>query len=67
MKHLDQIGETYWQHFCFAGRVGLVMFLCGLCAMAHAIYPKVFPHTASKCIDQLHKLLNERNSTDEKE
>lgn len=59
MKHLEAIGETYWQHLCFAGRFGLVLVLAGLCVIVHAIVPVWFETTGSEVVRGLGKLLDE--------
>jgi len=47
MGHLEEQGETYWQHFRhaigFAGVLFLLLFVC----LTHAIIPNVFTTTAS--------------------
>lgn len=61
MKHLDDVNETYWQHFRFAFRVGLILFITGVFVMIHAIYPNAFKSAGSDVIKYLHDILEERN------
>jgi hypothetical protein len=65
MKHLDEVGETYWQHFKFAAGMGLALFIAGICVMIHAILPTVFPNIGSIVIRHAHKRLDERNKGDD--
>lgn len=46
-EHPKSIGETYFQHLCFAGKFGLQMVIGGLACITHAIFPFLFKDTAS--------------------
>lgn len=61
MKHLDETGATYWEHFKFAIRIGFIMILAGIFTMIHAIYPNVMTTIASDVVKKLHALLNEKD------
>ncbi len=61
MKHLDDVNETYWQHFKFAFRIGLIFFITGVLVIIHAIYPNAFKSVGSDVIRHLHDILEERN------
>ena len=61
MKHLDEVGETYWQHFLFAMRFGIVMIIAGILLMVHAIFPNLFKSVGSDVVEHMHGILNERN------
>lgn len=61
MKHLDDVNETYWQHFKFASRIGLILIRAGMLVIIHAIYPNVFKTSGSDTIKKLHKTLEKRN------
>jgi len=54
LSHLEQAGETYFQHmrcaFSFAGR----MIWGGLCVLLHGVFPNVLCRKGSTCIEQLH-------------
>lgn len=61
MKHLDEIGITYWQHFRFAIHVGFVMFFAGILVMIHAVFPNFMKSIGSDVVRHLHEILNERD------
>lgn len=61
MKHLDDVGETYWQHFRFAFRIGLIFLITGVLVIAHAIYPNAFKNVGSNVVNYLHSKLEKRN------
>jgi hypothetical protein len=61
MKHLDDVNETYWQHFKFASMTGLVLIIAGVLVIVHAIYPNICKSVGSDVIRHLHKILEERN------
>ena len=61
MKHLDDVNETYWQHFRFAFRIGLIFILTGLAIIVHAIYPNAFKSIGSDVVKYLHKKLENRH------
>ena len=61
MSHLNEAGETYWQHFRFAGQFGIVMILVGLCIIVHAIVPQWFTNTGSEAIRAMAKVLDEED------
>lgn len=61
VKHLDDIGETWWQHFKFAFRVGVVLLITGVLIIIHAVYPNAFKSVGSDVIKHLHAILEERN------
>lgn len=65
MTHLDEVGETYWQHFKFAASIGLVMLIAGFLVVLHAIFPFAFKRTGSEVIKSLHDLLEDRNNDDD--
>jgi len=62
MKHLDDVNETYWQHFKFAFRIGLIFLITGVLVIAHAIYPNAFKSVGSKVVRYLHDELENRNN-----
>jgi len=60
MKHLEDIGETYWQHFAFAIRFGFVLLLTGILVMVHAIFPNVFKNVGNSVVKHAHAILEAR-------
>jgi len=65
MKHLDEIGATYWEHFKFAIRIGFVMIIAGILVMIHAFFPNFMRSVGSDVIRQLHAILNEGGDDDD--
>lgn len=53
-KHLQDVGETYDEHFVHAGRYGLVLIGAGLACLVHAVFPFLFERTGSQCISKLY-------------
>jgi len=56
MKHLDEVGETYCEHFKCAAKFGCVLFGLSIVCMIHAIVPCIFTETTS---ERLTKLIEE--------
>lgn len=48
--HPHSIGETYWQHLCYAWLTGLKMIFAGVLCIIHAIFPFLFPTAASSIL-----------------
>lgn len=46
-EHPHSIGETYFQHFCYAFKFGGQMVLGGFACILHAVFPFIFKKTAS--------------------
>ena len=59
MSHLEDIGETYWEHFRFAAQFGLVLVLVGLAVVVHAVLPGLFKDTGSQAIKAMAKVLED--------
>ena len=49
-KHPHSIGESYFQHLRFAFMFGVTMAWGGIACMLHAIFPFIFPKTASNIL-----------------
>ena len=58
--HPASVGETYWQHFKFAVKVFLSLLKAAFTCLIHAIFPPLFPKTASSEIRSLHADLEKR-------
>ena len=52
--HPASVGEDYAEHMAIATRFGFRMVAGGLAAIAHGIFPFLFPTTASRTITALH-------------
>lgn len=61
MKHLDEIGVTYWEHFKFAIRIGFIMILVGILTVIHAIFPNFMPSVATDAVKHLNAILNKKD------
>lgn len=59
-RHLDEVGETYSEHFLHAGSYGVTLFVAGLACLVHALLPFLFERTASDCIKSLHARMTAR-------
>jgi hypothetical protein len=59
-KHPSEIGETYFQHFCFAGRISWFAFQVAGFALIHAFFPFLFQKTASEMLQSLNNGINKR-------
>ena len=46
--HLDQVEETYFQHFKFAIWAAGVFLVLGIISLIHAVFPFVFIRTPDK-------------------
>lgn len=60
--HLREVGEAYFEHMRFAARVGAMMVAAGLACMLHALVPALCTRTASRTIERLHRILQERGA-----
>lgn len=47
-KHLEQVEETYWQHFKFAFWAGCVLFVLSIFSLVHAVFPFMFSRVPDK-------------------
>ena len=47
MGHLEEQGETYWQHFQLAIKFAFVLFLLSFVCLTHALIPNILTTTAS--------------------
>ena len=62
-SHLEEAGESYFQHMGFALSFSLKMFKAGFCVLVHAVFPELFKKTGSDCIATLHDqmVVNRKN------
>ena len=70
MKHLDEVGETYWQHFRAALAITGRLAIATHCQLLHAIFPFVKPPLGSDLktlIGFLQKRLEDTVQEDEDE
>jgi len=58
-KHLEEVGETYWQHFKVAASVSLRLYIASYTQFLHAIFPFIKPplgtdvHSLIEYLDEL--------------
>lgn len=62
-SHLEDIEETYFQHFGHAMSFSFCMFKTGFACMVHAFFPELFKTTGSDRIRKLYDcmVVNRRN------
>lgn len=58
--HLDEVGETYFEHLGIAFRIGLHMLAGGLACLIHGLLPFVFIRTGSDTIKRLCQFVEQR-------
>ena len=58
--HPQRVGETYFQHFRFAAKTGLLLLMAGAACLIHSVFPFVFTRTASQTIQRIHNDLQKR-------
>jgi hypothetical protein len=59
-RHLEEVGESYGEHFATAGAFGLRMIGGGLACLVHAAFPFWFQHKGSETIRRLHGTMAKR-------
>lgn len=52
--HLEEIGESYFEHMSKAFSFSRRMIGAGIGCFIHGIFPNAFRKTGSSCIDALH-------------
>jgi len=58
--HLDEVGESYGEHFRHAASFGVKMILGGLACLVHAVCPFLCEKTGSETIRGLHRRMAPR-------
>jgi uncharacterized NAD(P)/FAD-binding protein YdhS len=64
-RHLDDVGESYGEHFAVAALFGARLMGAGAACMVHAVAPWLFTDTASRTVRKLHAQLTARTSRPE--
>ena len=59
-RHPHEVGESYFQHFAAASRVGLKMAGGAAACFVHAVFPFLCVRTGSATIEQLHRQVHKR-------
>lgn len=60
MGHLDDINQTYWQHFKAAVTLSLRFFIAAPLLLIHALLPNIFVNAGSNVIEAYHRMMNDR-------
>ena len=60
--HLDEVGETYFEHAGHAASFSIAMIKGGLACLVHAALPFLFERTGSDIIRDLHDQMVENRS-----
>jgi hypothetical protein len=64
-KHLNDVDETYHQHFFHAAWYSVMLLTAAVCALVHAVLPFLFETTTSRIIYALHAQMEARHLFDE--
>lgn len=59
-KHLDKVGETYFEHFCNTFKYASLFLGLTIIILIHGVFPFIFTTTASNRIKLLDKELSSR-------
>ena len=57
--HLDEVGESYWEHMFKAARFAVAMLLGGVACLVHSLLPFLFVRTGSARVRHLHEVMVE--------
>lgn len=60
LDHPEEVGETYFQHFCFAAVFAAKLFGAAVAALVHAIIPCLFRNSASRVVAALYTQTHNR-------
>lgn len=57
--HLDEVGESYWEHMLKATGFAVAMLVGGVACLVHALLPFLFVRTGSARVRHLHEVMVE--------
>ena len=60
MGHLDDINQTYWQHFRTAVTLSLRFMIAAPLLLIHAVLPNIFVKAGSNVIEAYHRMMDDR-------
>ena len=60
LRHLEAVGETYFEHMRFAATVGRLLVVAGFACLVNAVIPALFQDKASRTIRVLNEVLDDR-------
>jgi hypothetical protein len=63
LDHPKTVDESYWQHFLFAGKFGVMMVWGGLGAILHALIPGICTTAGSDMIRALNRIVVEHRES----
>lgn len=66
MQHLNEVDESYLEHFSFAFSVGIIAIIAGLLSIVHALIPSFFTKSAGDAINYLSNVIEGRRKAMEK-
>ena len=61
--HLDEVGETYFEHAGHAASFSMALLKGGLACLVHAVFPFLCERTGSNIIRDLHDQMVENRGT----
>ncbi len=64
--HLDEVGESYWEHMFKAAGFAMAMLLGGVACLVHSLLPFLFVRTGSARIRRLHEVMVENRAASER-
>jgi len=59
-EHPASVGETYFEHLCFASVFSGKLFFAAFAAIVHAFIPALFEKTASGIITSMYERIQKR-------
>ena len=64
MKHLEETGETYFEHMKHAISISYLLLAAGTKCLIHAVIPPLFETGVSSKLDDLNALVKRNEATD---
>lgn len=61
-QHLRQKNLSYWGHFAFAWKAGLILIMAGIASVIHAVFPSVFTNYSERKTIELAELAKQRHN-----
>ena len=61
-NHLDEMTDTWFQHFKVATTLAFYSCIAALVLMVHAFVPSIFPTTGSDIFKKIQKILQDRGA-----
>lgn len=64
VDHPSSVDETYFTHLRFASKSGLKLVMAGLACIVHSLLPFLFVTTASRTVQNINYLMENRGVKD---